>query len=121
MLNKVLLIGRLTGDPKCGGQPPLNYAFFNLAVNNKVRDRSTGELKEYTEYLSISTFGKCADIIERLCHKGDLVYLEGRAATRNINTGGVRVNKTEIHCDKVKLLNRPESADPADIEDLPEE
>jgi len=118
MVNKVILIGRLTNDPKCGGESPSNYAFITLAINSRVKDRNSGELKEYTEYLSVSSFGGTADIIERLCHKGDLIYCEGRATSRNICTGGVRVTKMEIHADRIKMLSRAEQDDTPD--DLPE-
>ena len=118
MVNKVILIGRLTSDPKCGGQAPSNYAFINLAINTRVKDRNSGELKEFVEYLSVSAFNTTADIISRLCHKGDLIYLEGKATSRNINTGGVRVTKMEIHADRIKMLSRAEQDDTPD--DLPE-
>ena len=123
MLNKVHLIGRLIADPKCGGQKPHNYAHFTLALNTRVKDKNTEEIKTYTEYVNVSSFSSCASIIEKLCHKGDLVYAEGKVTARNINSNGVKITKTEIHCDKIKLLDRPAvntNTTEDDSEDLPE-
>jgi len=110
MLNKLLLIGRMTAEPKTGGNSPLNYAFFTIALNNKYRDKN-GAVQEHTEYINISCFGKTADIVSEYATKGDLVFIEGNIVSRNINTNGIKMQKIEVHGNKVRILNSPRRND----------
>ena len=123
MLNKVLLIGNLGGDPEvrntANGQAVAN---FSLATNRKWKDRG-GNRQEQTEWHSIVAWGKQAEIAGQYLAKGSRVFVEGRLQTRSWedkHTGAKRY-KTEIVCDHFTMLGdggRGADAAPED-EDIP--
>jgi len=76
-MNRVLLTGRLTRDPElrtlASGK---TVTQFSLATN----DYRAG--KEYSEYHSVVTWDRLAEICGQYLGKGQLVALEGRLQTR---------------------------------------
>ena len=76
-MNRVLLTGRLTRDPEMrslpGGKAVTN---FSVATN----EYRGGE--ERTEYHSVVTWERLAEICGQYLGKGQLVSLEGRLQTR---------------------------------------
>lgn len=119
MLNKVQLIGRLTNDPK-SGTGSTSYAFISIACNNKYKDKE-GNVKEAVEYINISCFSKLAEIVSNYCHKGDLLYIEGKIKSQNINQNGIKMTKVEIHAEKLRILSSPRNSYSQNENDLPEE
>lgn len=105
MLNRVQVIGRLTENPRSGGNPPKNYCFITVAVNTYYRDKN-GDRQVKSEFIPISLFGNIAGLVSRFCAKGTKVYVEGNIVMRNINTNGVRVSKMEIHGDNIIFLDK---------------
>ena len=81
MLNKLILMGRLTRDPDYKQTPGgTSVAEFSLAVDRDfVR---AGETRQ-TDFLNITTFGPRADFVSRYFHKGQLVAVCGRLETRS--------------------------------------
>lgn len=84
MLNKVMLIGHLGGNPEIrrtnDGRP---VATFSLATSERWRDKASGERKERTEWHRVTVFneGLCG-VVEQYLKKGSKVYLEGSLQTR---------------------------------------
>ena len=86
MLNKVILIGHLGGDPEVGatnhgeGMP---FAKFSVATSERWTDKRTGERKERTEWHRVVVFGdQLADLCHRHLKKGSKVWIEGKLKTR---------------------------------------
>ena len=83
-LNKVQLIGNLGADPETrafsnGGK----VCNLRLACSESWKDKSTGEKKERTEWVSVAIFNEnLAGIAERFLKKGSKVYIEGKLQTR---------------------------------------
>ena len=83
-VNKVILVGRLGGDPEIrrtqDGRP---VASFSLATSERWRDKTTGEKRERTEWHRIVIFneGLC-ELAEKYLKKGKLVFIEGSLGTR---------------------------------------
>ncbi len=81
-LNKVLIIGRLGKDPDMrytqGGSP---VTTFSVASGRQWRD-ATGEVHDETEWFSVVTWNKLAEICHEHLHKASRVYIEGRLQTR---------------------------------------
>ena len=83
-LNKVQLIGNLGADPEVrsfnnGGK----VCNLRLACSESWKDKSTGERKERTEWVSVAIFNESlAGIAERFLKKGSKVYVEGKLQTR---------------------------------------
>lgn len=104
MINRVVLIGRLTKDPE------LKYtsngtavASFTLAVNRPFANQN-GE-KE-TDFINCVIWRKQAENVANYLKKGSLAGVEGRLQTRNYEgQDGKRVYITEIVADSVQFLD----------------
>lgn len=78
MLNKSILMGRLTADPELRHtQNNIPVASFTLAV-----DRSFGQDKQ-TDFLDIVAWRNTAEFAAKWFSKGMLVAVSGRLQTRN--------------------------------------
>ena len=83
-LNKVLLIGRLGGDPEIkqmvNGK---NVARLSIATSNTWKDKNTGEKKEKTEWHRIVILNEgLVNVVQQYVKKGAQVYIEGQLTTR---------------------------------------
>ncbi len=76
--NQVILLGRLGNDPETkytqGGTAVVS---LSLATSRRQKDRD-GEWQELTSWHRVKAFGKQAEVIAEHCHKGDLLFVEGR-------------------------------------------
>lgn len=107
MLNKAQIIGRAGKDPEVryltNGDAVVN---LTLATSEKWKDKSTGEIKEATEWHRINFFGILAEIAGEYVQKGSLVYVEGKIKTRKwTDKDGVEKYSTEIIGDTLRLLS----------------
>ena len=77
MINKVILMGRLTRDPELrhtnSGTPVCS---FNIAVDN-----GYGEHKQ-TDFISCVAWNKTAEFVSKHFSKGRMIIVIGRIATR---------------------------------------
>lgn len=103
MLNRVVLVGRLTRDPELRvSQNNLSVTTFNLAVNRPFTSQS-GE--RGADFINCVTFRKQAENVSQYVKKGSLVGVDGRIQTRNYeNKDGQRVYVTEVVCESVQFL-----------------
>lgn len=103
MINRVVLVGRLTRDPELRvSQSNVAVTNFNLAVNRPFTD-ANGE--RGADFINCVTFRKQAENVNQYVKKGSLVGVDGRVQTRNYeNKDGVRVYVTEVVCDSVQFL-----------------
>lgn len=105
MINRVILIGRLTKDPE------LKYTSsgaavgsFNLAVNRQFTN-SNGDRE--ADFINCVIWRKSAENFANFTHKGSLVGIDGRLQTRNYeNQQGQRVYVTEVVVDNFSLLEK---------------
>jgi len=83
-LNKVLLIGRLGGDPEIKQMVNRKkVARFSLATSQSWKDKGTGEKKEKTEWHRIVIFNEgLVNVVAQYLKKGAQVYIEGQLSTR---------------------------------------
>lgn len=96
-MNKVILMGRLTRDPEVRytqGEQALAVARFTLAVDRKFKregDRQTAD------FISCVAFGKIAEFVEKYCHQGTKLVVEGRIQTGSYtNRDGAKVYTTDV-------------------------
>lgn len=109
MLNKAQVIGRVGGDPEIKYLPSGDaVANFSVATTEKWKDKNSGEQQERTEWHRVNAFGKLAEIIGEYVTKGMLIYVEGRLTTREWEKDGQKHYSTEIKCDNMKMLSRPD-------------
>ena len=108
MLNRVILIGRLTKDPELRYTPQgVAVTQFTLACDRPFKTNGEKE----TDFIQIVTWKQLAETVANYCRKGKLIALEGRMQVRNYeNNEGKRVYVTEVVADNVRFLesNREE-------------
>src|SRR5207249_1605545 len=74
----VTLLGNLTRDPQLKYLPSQTAVVeFGMAMNRKFKTQS-GEMKEEVTFIDCSAFGRTAEVINQYCHKGNLLFVEGR-------------------------------------------
>ena len=112
-----MLIGNVGAEPEirylAGANPQDNIkvASLRLATSERYRDRTTNEVKETTEWHSVSAWRGLADIIEKYVHKGTQIYVEGRIHTRTWTDRDNNTRySTEIVADSLQLLGRRQDA-----------
>ncbi|MFA6412445.1 MAG: single-stranded DNA-binding protein [Syntrophales bacterium] len=105
MVNKVMLIGRLGGDPEVKYTPDgLMITNFTLATDEQRKDKN-GERVQKTEWHRIVTFGKLAEICGNYLSKGRLIFVEGRIQTRAWeDKEGIKRYTTEIIAANMQML-----------------
>lgn len=105
-VNKWIGIGNLGKDPEVRYLPNGDaVANITIACSDKWKDKQTGEVREHTEWVKISFFGKLAEIAGQYLLKGSQVYIEGKLQTRKYtDKDGVEKYTTEIKADTLQML-----------------
>lgn len=106
-INKVILVATLGADPDSRAMPSgESVCNFRVAVNEEWKDRQSGEKKQKTEWITIATFGKLAEICSQYLRKASKVYLEGKIRTRKWqDKNGNDRYSTEVVCDTLQMLD----------------
>lgn len=104
MINRVILVGRLTKDPELRYTTGnISVAKFTLAVNRSFTSGTNGE-KE-ADFIQCVVWRKQAENLARFVKKGGLIGVEGRIQTGSYDDkDGVRKYTTEVVCDSVQFL-----------------
>ncbi|AKJ49751.1 single-stranded DNA-binding protein, partial [Staphylococcus aureus] len=110
MLNRTILVGRLTRDPELRTtQSGVNVASFTLAVN---RTFTNAQGEREADFINIIVFKKQAENVNKYLSKGSLTGVDGRLQTRNYeNKEGQRVYVTEVIADSIQFLEPKNSND----------
>lgn len=112
-LNKAQIIGRLGADPETrytqGGSAVTSV---RVATTEKWKDKQSGELKEATEWHSVTCFGRLAEIAGEYLRKGALVYFEGRIQTDKYEKDGIERYSTKIIASEMKILSSKQDTQP---------
>lgn len=112
MLNRIVLIGRLTRDPELryvpSGHPVVS---FTLAVDRPFANQQ-GERD--TDFIDIVAWRKLAEQVSQHLSKGRLVAVEGRLQIRSYETqDGQKRRVAEVVADGVRFLDRKATGAPA--------
>lgn len=109
MLNRVILIGRLTKDPELRYTPNgVGVCTFTLAVNRSYASQS-GE--RTADFIDIVTWRNLAENCANYLGKGRLVAVEGRIQVRSYETqDGQKRKAVEVVADTVKFLEKGPSS-----------
>ena len=104
MINRVVLVGRMTKDPELRRTSQGDaVASFTLAVNRNFTSRDG---QQQADFINCVVWRKPAENVERYCSKGSLVGVEGRIQTRSYdNAQGQKVYVVEVVCDSVQFLD----------------
>lgn len=118
MVNRAILIGRLTKDPelrKTGNDIPV--ANFTLAVNRPFKNQQ-GDTD--ADFIEITTWRKTAEIVCEYLHKGAMVAVEGRIETGSYeDREGQKRKSVKVIADSVQFLETKRKEEPQeDLEDV---
>ena len=81
MLNKIIIMGRLTRDPELRHtQSGTAVASFSLAVDRDFKDKTTGE--KSTDFIDVVAWRNSAEFVSRYFTKGRMAVVEGRLQIR---------------------------------------
>ena len=105
-VNKVIIVGNLGRDPETRSFPNGDQvANVTIATTDRYKDKTSGEMKEITEWHRVSFFGRLAEIAGQYLRKGSQVYVEGSLRTRKwTDKDGVEKYSTEIRADSMQML-----------------
>jgi single-strand DNA-binding protein len=101
MLNRVILIGRLTRDPELKYTPSgTAVTTFTLAINRKFN-------KEQTDFIDVVVWRQSAEFCANYGSKGRLAAVEGRLQVRTYETKeGQKRKVAEVVADDIRFLDK---------------
>ena len=123
-VNRIVLMGNLAADPELRYTPQGSaVATFRIAVNRAYRD-AEGELKEDTQFFTVVSWGKTAELCTQYLNKGRGALVEGRLNVRDYEKEGERRWVTEVVASRVVFLGGPgerggEAAAEGTVDDVP--
>jgi single-strand DNA-binding protein len=103
MINRTILVGRLTKDPELRyTSGNIAFARFTLAVNRTFTGPS-GDRE--ADFIQCIVWRKQAENLARFVKKGSLIGVEGRIQTGSYDDkDGIRKFTTDVVCDSVQFL-----------------
>lgn len=103
MINRVVLVGRLTKDPEFRTTPSgVSIANFTLAVN---RTFTNAQGEREADFINVVVFRKQAENVNNYLFKGHLAGVDGRIQSRSYeNNEGKRIFVTEVVADGVQFM-----------------
>jgi len=103
MINKVVLVGRLTKDVELRKtNSNKSVCSFTLACNRKFASSQEGG--QTADFINCIAWNQSADFLSRYSSKGAIVGVEGRIQTRSYDGQNGKVYVTEVVCDSVQLI-----------------
>ncbi len=109
MINKAILVGRITKDPILRKTPNgTSVVSFTIACNRRIKQEGQPD----ADFINCVAWNKTADFMVQYVKKGALLGLEGRIQTRNYDDkDGKRVYVTEVVADSVQALESKKAAE----------
>ncbi|PWU68300.1 single-stranded DNA-binding protein [Gracilibacillus dipsosauri] len=103
MLNRVVLVGRLTKDPNLRYTPNgVAVANFTIAVNRPFTNQNN---EREADFINCVVWRRPAENLANFMSKGSLIGVDGRIQTRNYdNQEGNRVFITEVLAESIQFL-----------------
>jgi single-strand DNA-binding protein len=107
VINKIILVGRITKDPELKTIPSGSQVVnFSIAVNRNYTDPS-GEKK--TDFIECVIWGKQAENLSKYVKKGFLLGIEGKLQQKVYETESGTRYTYEVHCDSIQFLESKSS------------
>ena len=89
MLNLVVLMGRLTGDPELRQtSSDISFTRFSIAVQRNYTPKNGGDRE--TDFFSVVAWRSTADYICKYFRKGDLIVVQGSIQTGSYEKDGIK-------------------------------
>ena len=112
MINRVVLVGRLTRDPELRRSANgTSISVFTIAIDNLGKEKTTS-------FIPCVVFNEQrAETVTKFARKGLLVGVEGRLNQRSFTrTDGSKGSTIEVICDSVQFLERREAPENEEME-----
>ena len=91
MINRVVLVGRLTRDPELRKtNSGASVVSFTVACDRRFKTQGQPD----ADFISCVAWNKVADLMAQYLHKGSLVGVEGRIQTRNYDDANWTITRT---------------------------
>lgn len=106
MFSKVILVGRLGGDPEINsvGRGKTEVCNLSVALSRRYQDRD-GDWQEETDWIKIGSFNENFIAAAERCGKGDMVLVEGILKTESFKTKkGEEVSRLAVLAFTIKKL-----------------
>ena len=116
MINRIVLVGRLTRDPELRKSTSgASIAVFTVAVDNPDKEKSTSFIP------CVSLNDQRSEAVSKFARKGMLVGVEGRLNQRSfVRQDGSKGSVLEVICDSVQFLERRETSVENEEMEIPE-
>lgn len=103
MLNKVILMGRLTADPELRQTTSgISSCRFSVAVNRNYTSKDTGERQ--TDFINVVAWRNTAEFVSRYFSKGKMIIVEGSLRNNNYtDQNGVKHYSMDVQADNVSF------------------
>lgn len=102
MLNKIVIVGRMTKDAQIYEKEDNKVATFCVATERNYKD-DNNEIS--TDYLLCKAFGKTATNIEKYTSQGTLVGITGQMRSRKYEKEGQTHFVTELYVETIKFMS----------------
>ena len=115
MINRVVLVGRLTRDPELRRTGAGNsVCTFTVAIDNRQKN---ADGTKSTSFIPVVVFSASADTVSKYARKGLLVGVEGRLNQRSyLKADGSKASVIEVVADSVQFLERREAVENEEME-----
>ena len=111
-INTVVLVGNLTRDPELKAMPSgTSVCSLRVAVNDRVKDPTTGEWTEKPNYFNVDVFGAMGENCAQYLSRGRQVAIEGRLRWREWQTQeGQKREAVSVVANNVQFIGPREPA-----------
>ena len=106
-LNKVVLAGRLTGDPELKQTASgISVLSFTLAVNRRFASKAGEQGESQADFITVVAWRQTAEFISKYFRKGSAICVTGSIQTRNWqDQQGNRRYATEVVADEAMFVD----------------
>lgn len=102
MLNKVILMGRLTADPELRQTASgIANCRFNVAINRNYKSKDTNETQ--ADFITVVAWRKTAEFVAKYFSKGKMIIVEGSLRNNNYEKDGVKHYGMDVYADNISF------------------
>ena len=104
MLNRIIIMGRLTKDPE-ERKTPSGTAIckFSVAVNRSYKGKDGNKVEE-TDFFEVDAWGSTGETVGRYFRKGDMILVEGQMRNNNYtDSNGVKHYSMRLNADSISF------------------
>lgn len=108
MINRVILVGRLTKNPEIRKTPNgASICKFTLAVSRKVKSQGQPD----ADFISCVAWNKTADLMYQYLKKGSLNGIDGRLQTGKFtNNNGETIYTCDVMVESLQFLDKKDDS-----------